>query len=74
MTKKYYFMSGLPRSGSTLLSTLLNQNPEIYSGPSSPVLGIMVGVHENFLSNELYLNERNLIIHIIELNIINQYA
>ena len=55
MTKKYYFMSGLPRSGSTLLSTLLNQNPEIYSGPSSPVLGVMVGAHENFLTNELYL-------------------
>ena len=55
MTKKYYFMSGLPRSGSTLLSTLLNQNPEIYSGPSSPVLGVMVGAHEDFLSNELYL-------------------
>ena len=53
--KKYYFMSGLPRSGSTLLSTLLNQNPEVYSGPSSPMLGVMVGVHENFLSNELYL-------------------
>ena len=53
--KKYYFMSGLPRSGSTLLSTLLNQNPEIYSGPSSPVLGVMVGAHENFLTNELYL-------------------
>ena len=56
MTKKYYFMSGLPRSGSTLLSNFHNQNPEIYSGgPSSPVLGVMVGAHENFLTNELYL-------------------
>ena len=47
-------MAGLPRAGSTLLSTLLNQNPRIYSGPSSPVLGAMYATHENFQSNELY--------------------
>ena len=52
--KTFYFMAGLPRSGSTLLSTLLNQNPRIYSGPSSPVLGAMYATHENFQSNELY--------------------
>ena len=54
MSKKYYFMAGLPRAGSTLLSTLLNQNPNLYSGPSSPVLGAMYTVHEHFLTNELY--------------------
>ena len=53
--KKYYFMSGLPRSGSTLLSALLNQNPNLHSGPSTPVLGSMFAAHEHFLSNELYL-------------------
>ena len=47
-------MAGLPRAGSTLLSTLLNQNPRIYSGPSSPVLGAMFVTHENFTGNELY--------------------
>ena len=52
--KKFYFMAGLPRAGSTLLSTLLNQNPRIYSGPSSPVLGSMYNIHEDFQSNELY--------------------
>tara|TARA_Y100000992_G_scaffold42716_1_gene24359 strand:+ start:2898 stop:3809 length:912 start_codon:yes stop_codon:yes gene_type:complete len=54
MNKKFYFMAGLPRAGSTLLSTLLNQNPRIYSGPSSPVLGSMYTTHENFIGNELY--------------------
>ena len=54
MSKKFYFMAGLPRAGSTLLSTLLNQNPRFYSGPSSPVLGTMYGIHEDFQSNELY--------------------
>ena len=52
--KTFYFMAGLPRSGSTLLSTLLNQNPKFYSGPSSPVLGSMYAVEENFTTNELY--------------------
>ena len=54
MSKKFYFMAGLPRAGSTLLSTLLNQNPRIYSGPSSPVLGAMFSLHDNFQVNELY--------------------
>jgi len=47
-------MAGLPRAGSTLLSTLLNQNPRFHSGPSSPVLGAMYNAHENFTGNELY--------------------
>ncbi len=36
--KDFYFLSGLPRSGASLLSSLLNQNPEIYSSPLSPVV------------------------------------
>ncbi len=35
MTRKIHFLSGLPRSGNTLLSSLLNQNPQIYSSPLS---------------------------------------
>ncbi len=37
MEKKYYFLSGMPRSGNTVLSAILNQNPNIYSSPLSPV-------------------------------------
>lgn len=37
MNKTYHFLAGLPRSGNTLLSALLNQNPAIYSTPISPV-------------------------------------
>lgn len=54
MNKTFYFMAGLPRSGSTLLSSILNQNPKFYSGPSSPVLGAMFAVEQNFMGNELY--------------------
>lgn len=53
--KTYYFMSGLPRSGSTLLSSLLNQNPKIYSGPSSPVVPTMIALENSLANDELYL-------------------
>ena len=38
---KFYFDCGLPRSGSTLLTALLNQNPDIHAGTLSPVLELM---------------------------------
>ena len=34
---KYYFISGLPRSGTTLLSTILNQNPNFQASISGPL-------------------------------------
>ncbi len=36
---KYHFISGLPRSGSTLLAAILRQNPRFHAGMSSPVAG-----------------------------------
>ena len=39
--KQYYFISGLPRSGSTLLSAILKQNPKFYADISSPVSGML---------------------------------
>lgn len=35
------FLSGLPRTGSTLLTSILNQNPEIYAGPNSALCQLM---------------------------------
>jgi len=40
----YHFISGLPRSGSTLLSAILRQNPRFHAGISSPVAGLAAGV------------------------------
>lgn len=54
MMKTYFFMSGLPRSGSTLLSSLLNQNPKIYSGPSSPVVPTMLALETSLANDELF--------------------
>jgi len=39
--KEFYFISGLPRSGSTLLSAILKQNPDFYADISSPVQGLV---------------------------------
>lgn len=50
----YYFMAGLPRSGSTLLSALLNQNPDIHSEPSSPLCGMMFNLERSILASEQY--------------------
>ena len=39
--KQYYFISGLPRSGSTLLSGILKQNPNFYANIASPVQNLV---------------------------------
>lgn len=54
MSKQYFFMAGLPRSGSTLLSAILNQNPEIHSGPSSPVVPTMLMLENSLANDELF--------------------
>jgi len=36
-----HFLSGLPRSGSTVLSSLLNQHPQVYSSSTSGLVEIM---------------------------------
>jgi sulfotransferase len=40
--KTFYFLAGLPRSGSTVLASILNQNPEVYVTPTSPMLDLLV--------------------------------
>ncbi len=38
---QYHFISGLPRSGSTLLAGILRQNPAFYASMSSPVAALV---------------------------------
>jgi sulfotransferase len=40
--KEFYFLVGLPRSGSTLLATLLRQNQDVYVTSTSPMLDQLV--------------------------------
>jgi sulfotransferase len=43
---RFHFISGLPRSGSTLLSAILLQNPRFHAGMTSPVGALFSGVLE----------------------------
>lgn len=46
--KKYHFITGLPRSGSTLLSAILLQNPRFHAGMTSPVGSLYAGMLHQF--------------------------
>ncbi len=52
--KNFYFMSGLPRSGSTLISSILNQNNNIFSSPNSPICGMMFNLERSILASEQF--------------------
>lgn len=40
------FLAGLPRSGSTVLASLLNQNPDVFVSSSSPVCNMLFQSHQ----------------------------
>lgn len=48
---KFHFISGLPRSGSTLLAGILRQNPRFHAAMSSPVAGLVNGALEQMGAN-----------------------
>lgn len=52
--KTLYFMAGLPRAGSTVLGSILNQNPRFYVSPSSPVLSTMFSIENHLANDELF--------------------
>ena len=42
--REMHFISGLPRSGSTLLAALLRQNPALHAGMSSPLASLVLSM------------------------------
>lgn len=48
MQQILHFVAGLPRSGSTLLVSLLAQNPRIHGAPISGLAGIFEGIYANW--------------------------
>jgi sulfotransferase len=44
MNKNYHFITGLPRSGSTLLSAILKQNPRFHASITDPLANLVRGV------------------------------
>lgn len=59
MGKQVFFLSGLPRTGSTLLGSLLAQNPTIHVTPTSPLYPLLVSANEtlNSLSVQYTFNQ-----------------
>jgi sulfotransferase len=58
--KTYHFLAGLHRSGNTVLSSILNQNPDIYSSPLSPVCEYMWSLHSQKSTSEPVLRQNDL--------------
>ena len=54
MNHTYYFMAGLPRAGGTLLKSIIDQNPDIYAGPVSPVIELIYHNQYYFHTSESY--------------------
>jgi sulfotransferase len=47
-----HFMSGLPRSGSTLLAAILRQNPRLHANVASPVAGLFLAMLREMSAGE----------------------
>ena len=54
--KRYYFLSGFPRSGNTLVSSILNQNPDICVYGNSILSEIFLDIEFKKHHNQLVLN------------------
>lgn len=69
----YYFDSGLPRSGSTLLTAILNQNPEIHAGPLSPVFEVMYYTRDRLQGEQAQAHPKPEIFKKMVRNVIDTY-
>jgi sulfotransferase len=48
MDKQIHFVAGLPRSGSTLLCNILNQNPDFHATSTSGILDIVLAIRNQW--------------------------
>ena len=54
--KQYYFVSGLPRSGNTLLASILNENKKILATGQSIFPSIFYDLQTITQKNDVYVN------------------
>jgi len=54
LSKRIYFLAGLPRSGSTLLANILAQHPDIYVTPTSGIVDMLVHVRNAWDQNDAF--------------------
>jgi sulfotransferase len=63
MLKQFHCLSGLPRSGSTLLSSVLSQNPNIHASQNSTLLTLLwhtIQEYENAEQSKAFMVENQL--------------
>lgn len=63
--KKFHFLAGLPRSGSTLLASIINQRSDIYATTTSPMLDLL------YLNEQAWRNNPNVIANSDERQVVN---
>lgn len=62
LDKSIFFLSGLPRSGSTLLLSILAENPSVTVTPTSPLLDLLCYTNEAFEKlNEKYTYDTEIV-------------
>lgn len=54
--KEFCFLAGMPRSGSTVLATLLSQHPELHTSPTSTLRSLLRSVQSFYLGESLYFD------------------
>jgi len=55
--KKIFFNSSLPRSGSTLISNLIAQNPEFYATPTSGLSDLVLSAKNSYAHSQAILSQ-----------------
>ena len=58
--EKLHLISGLPRSGSTLLCNLLNMNPKFHATPTSPLIDVIRNIRNTFSHNVTFKSHNRL--------------
>ena len=71
--KKLFFMAGLQRSGGTVLSSILNQNPNLYSSPWSPLLEMLALFEQSYKFNSNVDFDRSSAIDTVLKNVPNNF-
>jgi len=73
--KTLYFLGGLPRSGSTLLGSLLNQHSDIYVSPTSPLGDVVTDIEKTFntLDQQFTFDRKNISYNVYKAVLSNFY-
>lgn len=60
MMNNIYFLSGLPRTGSTLLTSIISQNPKIHTDSNSPLCQLMWDMEMSINNTEQMINRHDI--------------